>query len=61
MAPRTMRRPGRVLIDDNDTNCAKWREHGGTAILFPQPWNSDHTKVSERIHVVGERLVEAMQ
>ena len=31
--------PGRVLIDDNDLNCQKWSDHGGVAILFPQPWN----------------------
>lgn len=36
---------GRLLIDDQDSqpgkpgNCEQWRERGGCAILFPQPWN----------------------
>jgi len=29
-----------ILIDDRKPVCAKYREAGGTAILFPQPWNS---------------------
>lgn len=32
--------PGRFLIDDNEQNCHDWEAAGGTAILFPQPWNS---------------------
>lgn len=35
-------RPGRLLIDDNDDNVRRWREAGGKAILFPQPWNTYH-------------------
>lgn len=31
--------PGRVLIDDCDENCERWRENGGTAITVPQKWN----------------------
>jgi 5'(3')-deoxyribonucleotidase len=31
--------PGRVLIDDNAEMCKRFEEHGGRAILFPQPWN----------------------
>ena len=30
---------GAILIDDSDDNIRKYREAGGTAILFPQPWN----------------------
>lgn len=30
---------GNILIDDHKPNCDKWMEHGGTAILYPQPWN----------------------
>ena len=28
-----------LLIDDSETNCLKFREAGGYAILYPQPWN----------------------
>ena len=52
--------PGRILIDDNDTNCAKWREHGGTAFLFPQPWNSAHDQMGDRLSIVRDGL-EAMR
>ncbi len=31
---------GAILIDDSDSNVTKFREHGGKAILFPQPWNA---------------------
>lgn len=30
---------GAILIDDSDANVEKYIEHGGNAILFPQPWN----------------------
>jgi hypothetical protein len=33
-------RPDTLLIDDNDKNCAAFREAGGHAILVPRPWNS---------------------
>jgi 5'(3')-deoxyribonucleotidase len=32
-----------ILIDDNDANCEKFERHGGRAILFPQPWNANHS------------------
>lgn len=32
-------KPGSMLIDDNMDNCRIFEEHGGKAILFPQPWN----------------------
>lgn len=48
--------PGRLLIDDNDTNCAKWREKGGDAILFPQPWNSLHEMAGMQMVYVGAEL-----
>lgn len=31
---------GRVLIDDHSINCSRWADHGGRAIMFPQPWNA---------------------
>lgn len=32
---------GAILIDDSDDNIEKYREAGGKAILFPQPWNKN--------------------
>lgn len=39
-----MAHEGALLIDDSDKNCELFREHGGQAVLFPQPWNAkrDH-------------------
>lgn len=35
----------RILIDDSDRNCHQFEEAGGAAILFPQPWNANRTRV----------------
>lgn len=32
--------PGRLLIDDSTENVKAWKEAGGSAFLFPQPWNT---------------------
>lgn len=37
-------RPGRLLIDDSDENVDAFRAAGGSAILFPQHWNSAHDR-----------------
>lgn len=34
--------PCRLLIDDADHNVKPFREHGGTAVLWPARWNSNH-------------------
>lgn len=34
--------PGRLLIDDSDKNVSSFIAHGGSAVLFPQRWNSLH-------------------
>lgn len=31
--------PGRILVDDNPVNVDAWRNRGGDAALFGQPWN----------------------
>lgn len=45
----------RVLIDDRDKNVLEFRAWGGEAILFPQPWNSNHF-VKDRIGYVRKEL-----
>lgn len=37
-------KPGRLLIDDREQNVEQFRAAGGSAILFPQHWNSAHDK-----------------
>lgn len=32
--------PGRLLIDDNPKNCERFAMFGGSALLFPRPWNA---------------------
>lgn len=32
--------PNNLLIDDSDSLCYRFRNHGGQAILIPRPWNS---------------------
>lgn len=49
-------KPGYVLIDDHDGNCARFNEHGGHAILFPQPWNANHALCDDRLGYVSREL-----
>jgi 5'(3')-deoxyribonucleotidase len=51
-----MGHPSTVLIDDNDRNCEKFRARGGHAIVFPQHWNSQHEKQTDRLLYVQEEL-----
>lgn len=59
-----MAKPGVVLIDDSDEKCEKFIEAGGSAILFPQPWNANHELVRAdeqyggRLDFVKARLAE---
>lgn len=48
--------PDRLLIDDNDQNVAYWRKHGGSAILFPQVWNTNHAWRNSPMVYVGMEL-----
>lgn len=42
-------KPNTLLIDDRSSNCRKFREHGGRAILFPQPWNENAGEIRHLI------------
>ena len=51
-------RPEFVLIDDSDRNIARFREHHGHGILFPQIWNANHSQ-SDRLAYVRDALARA--
>ena len=53
-------RPGTILIDDNETNCMQWEKHGGTAILWPQPYNSYGGIVKYPMEYLMSSLMSAM-
>ena len=48
--------PDAVLIDDSDSNFSKFASRGGRAILFPQPWNANRSRVADRIGHALEHL-----
>lgn len=50
--------PGRLLIDDNDKNVLNFREAGGDAIVFPQPWNTAHEQMPRRLEYVAEEIAK---
>lgn len=47
-----------LLIDDNNDHVDYWREHGGSAILFPQLWNRNFDKASIPFSYVKRKLEE---
>jgi hypothetical protein len=48
--------PERILIDDSDDNIEAFRDAGGRAITFPQPWNKLHAMTTHRIDYVRDCL-----
>ena len=48
-------KPDVALIDDRGGNVRDFREHGGRAVLFPQPWNANH-QVEERLPYVMAQI-----
>lgn len=46
--------PDAVLIDDVERNCERFREAGGTAILFPQSWNANRDIADRMAYVANE-------
>lgn len=51
-------KPGTLLIDDKDCNCERFREEGGHAVLFPQPWNKKHDFSGRPLASVKHQLTE---
>jgi hypothetical protein len=52
---------GALLIDDRDSMCETFRQHGGRAIVFPQPWSSTwHPRMVEDRERLGSVLVELL-
>lgn len=51
-------KPGAILIDDTVRHCDDFREAGGEAILFPQPWNVNRDLCGDRLGYVWRRLQE---
>jgi len=48
--------PGRLLIDDSDEKCQAFIEAGGSAIVFPQDWNSQSGWALEPLNHVKHEL-----
>jgi hypothetical protein len=53
-------RRGAVLIDDRDDGCKAFEAAGGHAVVFPQPWNTEHAVVpwTDRVGPVGYVLAK---
>ena len=51
-------KPGVVLLDDNDGNVQKFRQHGGDGVLFPQPWNAARDSTLDRLGYCEQELGE---
>ena len=45
-----------ILIDDDDERCQKFIDAGGQAIVYPQPWNSNHKHTNRQVEFTLEQL-----
>ena len=55
-----MSHPGALLIDDSTEGCEKFREYGGDAFLFPQPWSDPHGWASRDALTEIQAILEYM-
>ena len=44
--------PGRMLIDDKDSNVDGWEDEGGDGILLPRLWNRRHFQANDCMDVL---------
>ena len=51
-----MARPGRVLIDDRESNVYEFMNHGGTGIIFPRTYNVNRHFCNDPVKHVREVL-----
>lgn len=51
-------RPDAILIDDSFNNCDRFRMAGGTAIVFPQPWNS--VQATDKVEYVVQKIKKVL-
>lgn len=50
--------PGKVLIDDRPRNIEEWEAAGGTGLLYPQDYNTEHTSLDrDRFYDRFEKLI----
>lgn len=50
-----------TLIDDHETNCNDFRNHGGHAFLFPRRWNIRSSQEHEAIDVMEAHIVNILE
>lgn len=50
--------PGGLLIDDSVEGTAKFREHGGWAYTFPQPWNDPNWENRDPLQEIRDQIKE---
>ena len=50
--------PGKLLIDDADKNIDAFIANGGSGILVPRPWNSNHRLSDNTVAYVRSELIK---
>ena len=50
--------PGKVLIDDKDSNVAEWTKAHGIGVLCPRYWNTGHPSVKDVMRYIKARVGE---
>jgi 5'(3')-deoxyribonucleotidase len=53
--------PRRLLVDDHDDNCTRWRNEGGGAVLFPRRWNVRHQEEHQAVDLVLNEVEDWMR